>query len=565
MIGITPFNTLPFNTVPEPATEPRGLSSGIVGGRYARGLRTGATARHGAEAAGREAIRAAPAFDRATRVTESTRIVCGRGKGVVGVTTPTHGQGIRLDFAAWVVWSQGIRRVRGVDATLAAGIRRGNQAVAVWDSGFRFRAGTIAGWIDGVPLQTPLLIRYHPNIRLQTHRDIVWRAGRHPVYVTPVPTPPVIPTPGPGSYQGLTHLVFGEQAMGFTHLVFRPRKRAKVLAQKEFYTVLNTAYVKRVDDDTPIACKALRIAGDRESWSLRFSGEAFWSERSKLAIEGGPVEIEIGVNGLVWRALVKTVRPNRTFGGETLSFEGVSKSAVLAAPYAPQRTRTNAEPAYAQQIALAELEFTGWTLDWDIVDWLLPAGAYSLAQTTPVDAVKRIVESAGGFLQTARTDAILRALPRYAVMPWHWGDATPDVILPADAFEAMPSNWNEKPAYNGVYVSGQNHGVNALVKRDGTDGATLAPMVVDALLTHSDANRARGAAILADTGNQEDYAVTLGVYPETGVIDPGNLVQVTEGASSWKALAKGFDLDVQWRDPDGLTVLQTVVLERHYG
>ena len=58
--------------------------------------------------------------------------------------------------------------------------------------------------------------------------------------------------------------------------------------------------------------------------------------------------------------------------------------------------------------------------------------------------------------------------------------------------------WLELPRYNGVYISGAtSDGVLNLVKRTGTAGDVLAPMVSDPLNTHADASRQRGLAVLA--------------------------------------------------------------------
>ena len=49
----------------------------------------------------------------------------------------------------------------------------------------------------------------------------------------------------------------------------------------------------------------------------------------------------------------------------------------------------------AQQLALQALDLTGYTLDWDLTDWLVPAGAWSHSGT-PLAAVQAIVEAARG-------------------------------------------------------------------------------------------------------------------------------------------------------------------------
>ena len=90
--------------------------------------------------------------------------------------------------------------------------------------------------------------------------------------------------------------------------------------------------------------------------------------------------------------------------------------------------------------------------------------------------------------------------------------------------------WLEKPAYNRVFVSGQEVGVLGQVTRAGTAGDVLAPMVVDALITEAAAARQRGIAVLSDTGRQIEVSLRLPVLAETGIIEPGAFVEYQDGS-----------------------------------
>ncbi len=89
--------------------------------------------------------------------------------------------------------------------------------------------------------------------------------------------------------------------------------------------------------------------------------------------------------------------------------------------------------------------------------------------------------------------------------------------------------WVDKPAYNRVFVSGQDVGVLGQVTRAGTAGNVLAPMVVDRLITEVAAARQRGLDVLADTGHQIEVSLRLPVLAETGVIQPGAFVEYQDG------------------------------------
>ena len=86
---------------------------------------------------------------------------------------------------------------------------------------------------------------------------------------------------------------------------------------------------------------------------------------------------------------------------------------------------------------------------------------------------------------------------------------TPDFVLPVDVVARESLRWIDKPAYNRVFVAGQETGVLGQVTRTGTAGDVLAPMVVDALITQASAARQRGTAILSDTGRQIEVTLRL--------------------------------------------------------
>jgi hypothetical protein len=102
--------------------------------------------------------------------------------------------------------------------------------------------------------------------------------------------------------------------------------------------------------------------------------------------------------------------------------------------------------------------------------------------------------------------------------------------LPVDAVARESLRWLDKPAYNRVFVSGQELGVLGQVTRAGTAGDVLAPMVVDALITEAAAARQRGIAVLSDTGRQIEVSLRLPVLAEIGIIEPGAFVEYQDGS-----------------------------------
>ena len=88
---------------------------------------------------------------------------------------------------------------------------------------------------------------------------------------------------------------------------------------------------------------------------------------------------------------------------------------------------------------------TGFTLNWDLPDWLVPAGAWTYQALTPIEALGRIVGAVGGTLLPHPSTKTLTACARYPTAPWEWAGATPAVSLPLDVVSTLDLRWQEKP------------------------------------------------------------------------------------------------------------------------
>jgi hypothetical protein len=137
---------------------------------------------------------------------------------------------------------------------------------------------------------------------------------------------------------------------------------------------------------------------------------------------------------------------------------------------------------------------------------------------------------------------------------------TPDYELPAAVMTRESVEWQNKPEYNRVWVSGQQDGVLGQITRMGTAGDLLAPMITDPLITHLDAARQRGLAVLSDTGRQALINLSLPVLPETGVIPPGKFVRYTDAGVSRVGLSRSVQVQTSG---SASSLRQTVLLETH--
>ena len=372
--------------------------------------------------------------------------------------------------------------------------------------------------------------------------------------------PPPIPGADPCYLPTLpAHLLFEASWTGGAHLVFVCERQGPgpgpqpgetiVVPIRRVYVVINEARLRRVDGDIQIPTFTMSMSLDADSWAWGFSADVPRGALPNLQPSnfGDPVELEAWVNGVPYRFLAEQLSTSRTFGRESLRISGRGLTATLDAPYAPARNFGNTAARTAQQLMGDVLTVNGvpfgWTVDWQLTDWLVPGNVWT-HQGAYVGALNSIVQAAGGYLQPHESDKVVKALLRYPTAPWNWGAAA-DFELPADVTTQEGIVWQENPRYNRVFTSGVSAGVLGQVTRAGTDGASIAPMVTDALITHADAARQRGVRELAAGGRQAMVSLQLPVLETTGVIPPGKMVRYVDGSTTRVGITRSVQVDVR--------------------
>ena len=377
----------------------------------------------------------------------------------------------------------------------------------------------------------------------------------------PWPEPP----PGP-QYSSPVRLAFCRLADGTTRLVFGCPPAAGgtvVIPIQECYVVINSFSLVRADSGEPVDVQDFSASLDTDSWCWGWSATmpASLMPLVRSPALGDHVELVATLNGTPLRLVVELVARDRRFGEAWLKVSGRGRAAWLAAPHSPVATRYNTETRTAQQLLSDALTVNnvpiGWALDWRVTDWLVPAGAWSHTGTY-IDAATRIAESAGAYVQAHNTDQTLIILPRYPVAPWNWPGETPDIDLPEDVCEVESIEWQDKPDYNAVWISGAAAGRRDRIRRTGTAADRSAPTIVDPLATAPEMTLQRGRAALGDTGRQAHISLRLPVLPETGIIQPGKLVRYTESGTPRIGLTRGVQLDQRFPE-----LWQTIRIETH--
>lgn len=336
------------------------------------------------------------------------------------------------------------------------------------------------------------------------------------------------------------------------------------IAVRRAYMVTNSASLVRWPDLTPLPVTNLSIETDFESWcwglSATLAGPDAWA-----LVQPNPLacQVQATINGQVWRFLLDVPSTSRGFNSDRVTLRGRSRSAWLHEPYTPVRDLIQTEAREMQQLGEAALENTGWTLDWQTPNWLVPAYRYT-RWDTPIGALIKLMQTTGDGLYTDPYLQIITTRPRWPVPSWLVDGEVIDLTIPESAVISLNQRPVYKLPYNGVYISGTTHGALALVKIAGTDGALQPPEpVIDELLCDPEgvAARQRGLNVLSDSGAGFEMDAELlfapGAAPAFPLVPPGRIVRI----AGRKGVSRSCRISAAWSG-DGLSVRQSVGLER---
>ncbi|MDI5886209.1 hypothetical protein QLT01_17870, partial [Cobetia amphilecti] len=83
-----------------------------------------------------------------------------------------------------------------------------------------------------------------------------------------------------------------------------------------------------------------------------------------------------------------------------------------------------------------------------MTDWVVPAGAWSYDSLAPIDAISRIAQAAGGYVQAHQQDQTIIVAPRFEAAPWRWAESEVDLAVPRDIITQLGSDQQPGDARN---------------------------------------------------------------------------------------------------------------------
>jgi hypothetical protein len=359
-----------------------------------------------------------------------------------------------------------------------------------------------------------------------------------------------------------------------------------IIPSVEVYSMQPSLSIIRDSDGADCGAIDATVRLDRRSYAYSLEATIPWGALPLVNPDtnGGPVSVQCWINGYLRRVVIVDYDDNRKFGGTGCKIYGSSPSILLSSRYADQATFTSTAAADASQLA-ADLMPSGWTVNWNAQDWLVPAGMFSYADLAPIDALAQLANAVGAMILPDPAELMLTVQSLYPDSPWNWGLATPFAEIPKSFWANLAgSRRGAFKDFNGVYVSGQNGGVVGRVKLTGTDGSTLVPTVTDALLCNIDAARERGRVELAKARALKNETARMPVLlapagaGNPGIFLPGQLLRVVDMVSGgtistytpssstaeWLGIVDSIEISAQKSPQRGsaMVVRQNAVLER---
>ncbi len=422
-------------------------------------------------------------------------------------------------------WRDADHRVNGIDVAWMSLPAILIPLDVTWKDGLRCTVGIDAGFKNALLLGV-----------IERER---WRQAGYPGNA-PNPGPPIPPTI-PWPWGSNLHLRCPLHATpGFLHLNIG-RSPCHQYAEFELpvkpsYLSVNTASLLLLPDRTELPCTAMSIKTDTGSWGWQLNASLVGPDVFDLIRplpSGYPREVEATINGWTWTFVLEIPDHDRVFSQTQVQCTGWSTSVWMHTPYTPVTIGTHAFARTAHQLAEEALEFTGWSIDWQLDDWLIPAGVFRW-EGTRMDRIMRLLKPVGGCLYTYPSLKILRAYSFTPQPSWLWEAETADVNIPETLVLKLTHSPQFTPSYNGVYVSGTTHGKQAWVKITGTDGMVHpATPISDVLLCDENgvALRMAGIHFLSSCGLGWTTSVDTLLAPQSGgdgtpLIEPGQLIAV---------------------------------------
>jgi len=180
---------------------------------------------------------------------------------------------------------------------------------------------------------------------------------------------------------------------------------------------------------------SVQIVGTQDQYCLSCTIEL--AKQEDFLICSPQATIDIVLNGTLYVFFVEGRQRNRSVGETSYTITGLSKTALLDAPYAD----TISDEQTGMASVIVAMLASGYTVDWRTVDWFIPPNTLLPANETPLSVIRTIAAAAGAIIQTSPA-GVLIIQPKYPVKVPDW-----NVVIPANTFSDVDDFFTTSDQY----------------------------------------------------------------------------------------------------------------------
>ena len=392
-----------------------------------------------------------------------------------------HEQATGLSSDAYVVWEEGDKRFIHPRYLHDETIKLRHNREMVWQEMIRRRKAFTYSHEVAQVFEHRFSFEWDKSLEIVTRSDLPWDQAKaihyrkHPVLPWPKPETPKYEGTGDLNFICLCHDVDSHNVV----LNFGADDCIPALPKRNWWYIVNTLTAERLDTGEKIKVMDGTYSTSRSQWCWTYSITVAHTEKDKLQpIDGQPVILKVMINGFEHHILLEDPEETRRFASVLYTYPGRSITALNSDKYAASRSFIQDNERTSVQLVQAELDRanSGTSLDWKLIDelgWIVPTESLSYAELAPIDAIKQVVDAAGGFIYSQKAGNTLTILPRYQKGYWDTMTVEDYDILLSESL-VMQQNIKQNDEYiadfNAITVVNSRSGESLKVQQRGTSG-----------------------------------------------------------------------------------------------
>lgn len=392
-----------------------------------------------------------------------------------------HEQATGLSSDSYIIWEEGDKRFIHQRYLHKETIKLRHNRETVWQEMIRRRKTFTYSHEVAQVFEHRFSFEWDKSLEIVTKLDLPWDQAKaihyrkHPVQPWPKPELPKYEGTGDLNFVCLCHGVDSHNVV----LNFGADDCIPALPNRNWWYIVNTLTAERLDTGEKIKVMDGTYSTSRSQWCWTYSITVAHTEKDKLQpINGQPVILKVMINGFEHHILLEDPEETRRFASVLYTYPGRSITALNSDKYGPTRSFIQDNERTSVQLVQAELDRanSGTSLDWKLIDelgWIVPIESLSYAELAPIDAIKQVVDSGGGFIYSQKAGNTLTILPRY--QKGYWDTMTLDdydILLSESLVMQQSIKQNDEyiADFNAITVVNSRSGESLKVQQRGTSG-----------------------------------------------------------------------------------------------